>query len=119
MAITDFFAPSAEYVSQMEDIQETYRVSTDNLTAIFTRSFVRVQIYKNESSQYGWNSRKMVYSSEGVPLEEFNRDFIIDQLNHVFGDRLNASNSFLDDRHYRQVDDLMKLAVVELIRNNK
>ena len=108
MAITDFFAPSPEYVSQMEDIQETYRVSTDNLTAIFTRSFVRVQIYKNESSQHGWNSRKMVYSSEGVPLEEFSTEFVKKEVSNVY-----------KNFDQQEIDLLMKKAIVKLIQNEK
>ena len=116
MAITDFFPPELQNTTQKpivdprvgDDYTEVFRVTTEYLTAVFTETFARIKIYSVNARKHGWTERKMVYTSYGVPLEEFSTEFV----------KLEVSNVY-KDFDQQEIDLLMKKAIVKLIQNEK
>ena len=78
MAITDFY--NRELPHEMQDL---FRVSTDHLTAVFNSYFARIQLFIVKNNPHVWVETNMIYSSTGVPLEDFSTDFIINEISSV------------------------------------
>ena len=111
MAITDFFPPTIattnhKPISDPSETTEVFRVNTEYLTAVFTKTFARIKIYSVNARSHGWTERKMVYTSYGVPLEEFSTEFVKLEVNNVY-----------KNFDQQEIDLLMKKAIVKLIQN--
>ena len=60
----------------------------------------------------------MIYSSTGVPLEDFSTDFIIDEISSVVNK--DGDISMEKELYWReQAEVIMKKAIVKLIQNEK
>ena len=113
MAITDFYTRQLPH-----EQQELFRVSTDPLTAIFNKDFARIQLFSVKNNPHGWVERNMIYSSTGVPLEDFSTDFIIDEISSVVNK--DGDISMEKELYWReQAETIMKKAIVKLIQNEK
>ena len=113
MAITDFFPPTMattnhKPINDSSETTEIFRVNTEYLTAVFTKTFARIKVYSIKNNPYGWVDRKMLYSSYGVPLEEFSTEFVKKEVSNVY-----------KNFDQQEIDLLMKKAIVKLIQNEK